>query len=143
MPEASCCFLHVFGFRNPLKEILSEWAENPRRSVFTRNEDRDRRRPGGGLGGSQRTPRARVSPRPRLVGPWAPLPPPPVASSPIRCPKPKKVRGRSYFPRNIQRGAVTSKVQSRAFAALFRYPAGGRDHRWRPLHHHDCLHDDA
>ena len=81
MPQASCCFLHVFGFRNPLKEIFSEWAENPRRSVFTRNEDRDRRGPGGGPGVTQRGTR-----RGPTLGhaSWAPGRPGHHLSSPLR-----------------------------------------------------------
>ena len=53
-----------FYFRKVLKEIFSEGAENPWRSIFTRNEDRHRRRSGGGLPGD---PHMRTHPRPRLV----------------------------------------------------------------------------
>ena len=48
------CFLY---FRKSLKEIFLEWSEIPQRSVFTRNEDRVRRRPGGGPGRRQRSTR--------------------------------------------------------------------------------------
>ena len=54
MPRASCYFMLFLYFRKALKELFSEWAENPRRSVFTRNEDWDQRRPRGGPVGTQR-----------------------------------------------------------------------------------------
>ena len=76
MPQASCCFLLFLYFRKVLKEIFSEWAENPRRLVFTQNEDKDRRRPGGVPWGPQGVPGA----GPPLAAPGGPLEAPGTSS---------------------------------------------------------------
>ena len=53
-----------------------------------------------GARGPPEDPQARVHPRPRLVGPWAPWPPHPVASLPIRCLNPKKFGDGVIFHEN-------------------------------------------
>ena len=69
-PIVVFCMFLVSEFH--LREIFSEWAENPRRSVFTWNKDRDRKRPEGGPGVHQRGTRRRL-PKAAPGGPLAAL----------------------------------------------------------------------
>ena len=117
MPQASCCFLLFLYFRKALKEIFSEWAENPGRSVFTRNEDQHRRSALGPPGGARHGP--------TLGRAWGPLVAPDTSSHRLfayKMPSTLISSGTELFS---MRGSVTSKVQSRASAFPFRHMPEG------------------